>query len=87
MSLEGCAYKAWLLEKRQSEANLSEQAQANALQSLLEVFGKEYWWAGGFQWKWYADISTVLKKDEIKRDYTPQGKKAIEVLKDLYLKE
>ena len=87
MSLEGCAYKAWLLEKRKTDATLSEQAQANALQALLEVFGKEDWWAGGFQWKWYADVSTVLKEDEAKRDYTPQGKKAIQVLKDLYLKE
>lgn len=87
MSLEGCAYKSWLLEKRKKETKLSEEAQANALQALLEVFGEKNWWAGGFQWKWYADISTVLKEDEVKRDYTPQGKKALEVLKDLYLKE
>lgn len=87
MSLEGCAYKAWLLEKRKTDAKLSEQSQANALQALLEVFGKEDWWAGGFQWKWYADISTVLKEEETKRDYTPQGKKAIKILKELYLKE
>ncbi|WP_197043748.1 hypothetical protein [Aureispira sp. CCB-QB1] len=84
MSLEGCAYKAWLLEKKQAEAKLSEQAQANALQALLEVFGQKSWWAGGFQWKWYADISSVLKKSEIERDYTPQGKKALKVLKELY---
>jgi hypothetical protein len=87
MSLEGCAYKAWLLEKSKIEAKLSEQAQANALQALLETFGKEHWWAGGFQWKWYADISTVLKEAEVKRDYTPQGKKAMNVLKELYMKE
>ena len=87
MSLEGCAYKAWLLEKRKEATKLSEQAQANALQALLEVFGKETWWAGGFQWKWYADISTVLKEEEAQRDYTPQGKKALTVLKDLYQKE
>jgi hypothetical protein len=87
MSLEGCAYKAWLLEKRNKEAKFSEQAQANALQALLEVFGEKNWWAGGFQWKWYSDISTVLKEAEVERDYTPQGKSALEVLKELYLKE
>lgn len=86
MSLEGCAYKAWLLEQNKA-AKLSEQAQANALQALLEVFGAKSWWAGGFQWKWYADISTVLKEAEAKRDYTPQDKKALEVLKSLYLDE
>lgn len=87
MSLEGCAYKAWLLEKKKEKSRLSEQAQANALQALLEVFGSKKWWAGGFQWKWYADAPSVLKEEEIHRDYTPQGKKALHILRDLYLGE
>lgn len=85
MSLEGTAYKAWLLELKKEEVRISEQAQANALQALLEVFGQKDWWAGGFQWKWYADIESVLSKDEVARDYTPQGKKAIDLLRLLYL--
>lgn len=84
MSLEGCAYKAWLLEKSKKQAILSETAQANALQALLENFGEQDWWAGGFQWKWYADLPSVLNQDEAARDYTPQGKKAMGMLKDLY---
>jgi len=87
MSMEGCAYKAWLLEKEIKECPVNEQAQANALQALLETFGQKEWWAGGFQWKWYADVSSALSKDEAARDYTPQGKMAEDVLKQLYNKQ
>ncbi|BDS11042.1 glycoside hydrolase family 113 [Aureispira anguillae] len=86
MSLEACAYKAWLLEQMQEQAVLSEQAQANALQALLETFGEKSWWAGGFQWKWYVDLPSVLTPVQAARDYTPQGKKAMKVLEDLYKK-
>jgi len=83
MSLEGCAYKAWLLEKEQATVAISEAAQANAVQALLETFGTKDWWAGGFQWKWYADVHTVLAPDAAARDYTIQGKKAEKVIQEL----
>lgn len=83
MSLDGCAYKAWLLEKKQTEVAINEGAQANAVQALLETFGTKDWWAGAFQWKWYADIHTVLSPDAAARDYTIQGKKARKVIEAL----
>lgn len=82
LSLDGCAYKTWELEKDRERASINEQAQANAAQALLETFGKETWWIGGFQWKWYADLPTSTQ--DRSNDYTPQGKIASDVLKVLY---
>ncbi|CAA6817625.1 MAG: Unknown protein [uncultured Aureispira sp.] len=82
LSLDGCAYQTWELEKNRSRASINEQAQANAAQALLELFGKEDWWAGGFQWKWYSDLATSTQ--DRSDDYTPQGKITADVLKALY---
>lgn len=82
LTLDGCAYKTWELEKDRSSANINQQAQANAVQALLETFGKESWWAGGFQWKWYSDLATSTR--DRSDDYTPQGKQAEDVLKVMY---
>lgn len=82
LSLDGCAYKTWELEKNRSSVAINEQAQANAAQALLETFGQKDWWAGGFQWKWYSDLATSSK--DRSDDYTPQGKTTEEVLKALY---
>lgn len=82
LSLDGCAYQTWELEKNRSSASINEQAQANAAQALLEMFGKEDWWAGGFQWKWYSDLATSTQ--DRSDDYTPQGKMTADVLNTLY---
>lgn len=82
LSLDGCAYETWELEKDRNSASINEQAQANAAQALLETFGKEDWWAGGFQWKWYSDLATNSTNQS--DDYTPQGKMTADVLKALY---
>jgi hypothetical protein len=82
LSLDGCAYQTWLLEKDRGSANINEQAQANAVQALLETFGEKDWWAGGFQWKWYSDI--LLSSRSYADDYTPQNKQCNEVLKEMY---
>lgn len=82
LTLSGCAWRTWELEQNRSSATINQQAQANAAQALLETFGEEDWWKGGFQWKWYADLhlSTRDRSD----DYTPQGKLTENVLKALY---
>lgn len=82
LSLDGCAYQTWELEKDRNSVSINEQAQANAAQALLETFGKADWWAGGFQWKWYSDISTSTR--DYSDDYTPQRKITEDVLKELY---
>jgi len=85
LSVDGCAYNTWELEAKMSANKINEQAQANAVHALVEVFGTKAWWAGGFQWKWYADDLSATCENDLAKDYTPEGKMAIDMLKELYL--
>ncbi len=82
LTLDGCAYETWVLEKNRGSVEINQQAQANAVQALLETFGEKTWWAGGFQWKWYSDLQ--LSTRNYADDYSPQNKLASQVLKALY---
>jgi hypothetical protein len=84
LSVSGCAYNTWELEGNMSDNEINEKAQANALHALVEVFGPKSWWAGGFQWKWYADETSASCEENIAKDYTPEGKMATDMLKKLY---
>jgi hypothetical protein len=84
LSLDGCAGKTWELEKDRHSVEMNQQAQANAIQALLEVFAEEDWWAGGFQWKWYPNLPSTLEEGRHSRDYTPQGKLAEELLQKMF---
>jgi len=82
LSVDGCAGKTWELEKNRRQRPVNETAQCNALEALYTVFLKEDFWAGGFMWKWYPNgrVRPGFKD----HDYTPQGKKAEEVIADWY---
>jgi len=82
LSIDNCAYQTWELEKIVRKSKINEQAQANALHALFDNFWKEDFWAGGFIWKWFPEGKG--HEGYIARDYTPQGKKAEEVLKNWY---
>lgn len=87
MSVNGAAYNTWELEAQKASLTINEQAQANAFQALIETFATEDWWAGGFLWKWYPSQLAALGEGSLKRDYTPQGKLAEKVLKQLQQKQ
>lgn len=82
LSVDGCAHKTWELEKKVNSLDINEQAQANALQALMETFWDENWWAGGFMWKWFPNIEN--RKEFPKWEYTTQGKQAELVMKTWY---
>lgn len=84
LSVDACADKTWELEKQKDQIPVNEQAQANAIQALLETFGEEAWWAGGFQWKWYPSAHSAAGEGQHIKDYTPQEKKSIALLKTMY---
>ncbi len=84
LSLNGCAYNTWELEKKRGSVAVNQEAQANAIQALLETFAPLDWWAGGFQWKWYPNLSAALGEGDARRDYTPQDKLCEKVLKAMY---
>ncbi len=85
MSLDGCAYRAWELEKKVSKTAINEIAQANALDALFQTFFDESYWAGGFLWKWFPNGEG--HEGYPAKDYTPQGKLAETILKKWYGKE
>ena len=87
LSLDGTAYQTWSLEKNRKTTPINEQAQANAIEALYQVFWKEDWWAGGFLWKWYPNYEKGNGHSEQfrKGDYSPQGKLSEEVLKKWFL--
>lgn len=84
MSVDSCAHKTWELEKKRRQLNENEQAQANALEALFQIFYDEPAWAGGFLWKWYAHESR--RATYRAKDYTPQRKLAAQTLKKWYEK-
>ena len=82
LSVDGCAFNSWEIEKCIQTTNLNEQAQANAIDGIFSAFWKESWWAGGFLWKWFPEGQG--HEGYMAKDYTPQGKKAEVVLTKWY---
>ena len=83
MSIDGCAHKNWELESIRTEIPVNEQAQANAIEAVFEIFWEEDWWGGSFLWKWYPYYVKGGKhewKEFHAADYSPQGKIAEKVL-------
>jgi len=82
LSVDGAAGKTWELEKKVASLDVNQQAQANGYDALLGSFWDEDFWAGGFLWKWFpAEFERGLEKE-----YTPQNKKAAQVLSKWYSK-
>jgi hypothetical protein len=82
LSVDYCADKNWELERKITALEVNETAQANACQALLESFGNERFWSGGFLWKWFPNMSG--HEGYPHKDYTPQGKKAEATIRSLY---
>lgn len=82
LSVDGCGWRNWELERGIEERNINQQAQANCLEALFATFQPEDWWAGGFLWKWFPNMRGHEGYPE--RDYTPQGKLGEAVLKKWY---
>ncbi len=85
LSVDGCAGKTWELEKKVKSLAINEEAQANAIEALYATFWKEDFWAGGFMWKWFPEGKG--HEGYVERDYTPQNKKSIKVMKEWFEKE
>ena len=82
LSVDGCAYRAWELEKEVHQLDINEQAQANALDALFMANWNQSYWAGGFLWKWFPNMDGHEGYPE--KDYTPQNKKSAAVLQRWY---
>lgn len=79
LTVARCTWNTWELEKRLGSMELDEEAQAQALEALYRACWNKSWWHGGFIWKWFPKGSRIKVKG-----YTPQGKKAQEVIAAWY---
>ncbi len=79
LSVAGCTYNNWELEKKIQKLWVDENAQADALEALYTIFYKEDYWKGGFLWKWFPEMKGHEGYPE--KDYTPQGKEGEQVVK------
>lgn len=82
LSVDGCAYNSWELEGKINDLKINEEAQANAINALWKAACKKNWWEGGFLWKWFPNMRGHEGYPE--KDYTPQGKKAENTLKNAH---
>ncbi len=82
LSVDGCGWQNWELEKGIESRPINEQAQANCFEALFAEFFPESWWAGGFMWKWFPNMQGHEGYPE--RDYTPQGKLGEKVVRNWY---
>ncbi len=79
MSVDGCAGKAWEIEKTKDQLMINHYAQSNAYDALWMSLINEDFWAGGFLWKWFPD--GMGHEGYPEKDYTPQDKPAEQVIK------
>ena len=85
LSVDGCAHKTWELEKKVGQLSINEQAQANAIESILSSFWQQDFWAGGFLWKWFPN--GMGHEGYPEKDYTPQNKISEQSLAKWYKKK
>ncbi len=81
LSVPQGAWKTWTLENRLEELTPDMQSQSLAYEALFRTFWSHDWFAGGFLWKWYLEDQAGGPQD---RDYTPQGKPVLEVIRSYY---
>jgi len=84
LSVDGCAGPTWELEKTVKSLPINHKAQCEALNAIYTSFYDQDWWAGGFLWKWFPHGEG--HEGYLERDYTPQGKEAMTVLKKWFKK-
>ena len=79
-SIEQPAWRSW--EKENQPVVTNHDGQAIAYEALFKTFWQENWFAGGFAWKWYPSFRRMDPTNN--NDWTPQNKKAQEVMKAFY---
>ncbi len=78
-SSSSCAAEPW---KEDRNATRDEGAQAMAYEAFFTAFRNEPYFSGCFVWKWFADHG--IREERHGVGYSPQGKLAIEVLREAY---
>ena len=77
-SHDGSLKEPWLWE---TNGSVDVELQKDAFAAMFEVFWQRPWFGGTFVWKWHPALHPGGRHD---RDFTPQGKPAISVIKAYY---
>ncbi len=79
-SHEGALREPWRWE---ADGAVDLGLQTDAFTAMFETFWRKPWFGGSFIWKWHPSARARARaRDE--RDYTPQGKPALAVIKAYY---
>ena len=78
LSVAGAAGKQWEIQDKIEGLPVRNEVQMIALEALYSTFYEKNWWKGGFLWKWFPEMQGHEGYPE--KDYTPQGKPAMETL-------
>jgi hypothetical protein len=81
-SLAGSLAQPWLWDTR----GLRDDAlQRDAYAAMFESVWAKPWFGGTFIWKWHPDIGAPVSPPvSLERDFTPQGKPALRVIRGYY---
>lgn len=79
-NIDFTANKPW---ESYHNAEQNDEAQKVAYEALFSNLWDLEWLAGGFAWKWHASTQRPRRSNTT---YTPQGKPALEVIKNYYSK-
>jgi hypothetical protein len=77
-SHEGSLKEPWQWE---TNGAVDLDLQRDAYTAMFEMFWKRSWFGGSFVWKWHPNPRSRSRDD---RDFTPQGKPALSVIKAYY---
>lgn len=75
------AIEPWVWPNERKKVELSEEVQALCYQAFFETVWEKPWMSGVFFWKWFP------KAHHQNPDFTPQGKKAQEVMTTFFLQD
>lgn len=75
---------AWIDYGGDDDLEQSDKTQANCYQAVFETLWRQEWFAGMHVWQWRSDHRDRRGKNHI--DFTPQGKKAQEIISEGYAK-
>ncbi len=80
-SLAGSLARPWEWDTR---GEVDVGLQAAAFSAMFEALAGRDWFGGTFVWKWHAGLDAHSPPARHERDFTPQGKPALQVIADAY---
>jgi hypothetical protein len=82
LGFKSCLYALKEPWKWDADGEVDMEVQRNAYEATFATFWPKSWFAGAFVWKWHPVPQAVMHGN---RDFTPQGKPALEVIRTYYL--